>query len=236
MNEKKDVAPKHDSKPSLDERAAKATIRSLPFTVAMLIIAVVALAVASFQLRVMVTSLAYDADRIALFSKLISSVLVPIEDELHQLQLNAGVYNGMGAFVRRIDATHGDEVLVQFYFRNISDFKMDSIGARVALPNGLEFVSGSTMLFNRTNPTGMNIDDGITVDGLTLGGYNPFDGQGRGSGSVSFRVRVSEDESLFVPGVNTFNIVVSIGGYVDGALATRTRVAYTAIDVFYTYA
>ena len=150
---------------------------------------------------------------------------------IQPIQVAAGVHNGVDAFTERINVQPGDEVLVQMSFRNISGFKMDTVAGRIVLPDALEFVSGSTRVFNRTNPNGVYADDGIAETWVGLGGYSEYDGHGRGSGSVSFRVRVSEDLGLFVVGVNTLNIVCQIGGYIDGILLSDTYIAYVAVDV-----
>jgi len=151
--------------------------------------------------------------------------------ESKPLQVGIGIQHDSGTFVKRLDATHGDELLVQLSFRNVSGSRMDRIAAYVALPNGLEYIPGSTIVYNRTNPDGLQNDDGIADGWIDLGGYGSFDGQGRGSGSVSFRVRVSDNDAPFVPGVNTLNLLAHIGGYIDGVIATDTHTAYAAADV-----
>jgi hypothetical protein len=146
------------------------------------------------------------------------------------IQITAGVNNKEGSFVRRVDAKPGEEVLVQISYRNMSESHMEII-ARVALPKHLELKPGSTVVYNRTNPSGNPIDDGIVNEGISLGGYNAYDGEGRGEGSVSFIVRVTKNLDLFVSGVNTLNIVCQIAGFIDGVVSTDTYVAYTAVDV-----
>jgi len=162
--------------------------------------------------------------------KEISQVVV----ESQPIQLTIGIHNGEDAFLSRVNATYSDERAVQFSFRNISGNRMSTIGARVMLPLGLEIVPESTVLYNRTNPNGLTQDDskGVITDvALSLGGYSSFDEQGRGSGSVSFRVKVSDDESRFALGGTTRDIVVYIGGYIDGSLVTDTYSAVASIDV-----
>jgi len=151
------------------------------------------------------------------------------------IQLNIGVSNEEGMFVQRVNATHGDEILVQFTFKNNSGFRMSTIGGRISLPDALEFVPDSTRLFNRTNPNGAPMGDGIAEMVVNFGGYNPFDEDGRGSGSVSFRVRVSDDENLFPSGENAFRISAQVSGYRDGRVVTDTFIAYAVVDVNSSY-
>ena len=146
------------------------------------------------------------------------------------IQMAAGVHNGVDAFIKRTDANPGDEVLVQISFKNISGYKMDTVAGYVVLPEALEFVSGSTKIYNRTNPNGAYIEDGIAEEWIDLGGYRNYGGYS-GAGSISFKVRVSDDPALFVPGVNTFNMTCQIGGYINGVLSSDTHIAYTAVDV-----
>ena len=153
--------------------------------------------------------------------------------ESQPIQMGVGIQNDSGVFVKRLDATHGDELLVQISFRNVSSSRMESIAAYVALPNGLEYVPGSTIVYNRTNPDGLQNDDGIADGWIDLGGYSSFDGRGRGSGSISFRVRVSDNDALFVPGANTLNMLAHVGGYIDSVIATDTHTAYAAVDVVF---
>ena len=145
------------------------------------------------------------------------------------IALTAGVHNGSNAFVKRVDAKVGEEVLVQMSFKNNSGERFDPIAARVVLPTQLTFVSGSTTLYNRTNPNGLKSKDGIATEFVGLGGYGAVDNDGRGQGSVSYKVKVNG--TGLVCGVNTLNIVNEVAGYQNGKLATDTFVAYAAVDV-----
>jgi LPXTG-motif cell wall-anchored protein len=156
----------------------------------------------------------------------------PVGAQTHAISLNAGVQiagAGSGQFERRITANVNQEVLVQFTFGNQSGQRFDAIAGRVSLPSQLTFVNGSTRLFNRTNPNGLTLNDGITSNWADLGGYGAIDNDGRGTGSVSFRVRANG--SGLVCGVNTLNIATSVAGYQNGKIATDAFVAYTAVDV-----
>ncbi|MCL2371541.1 LPXTG cell wall anchor domain-containing protein [Candidatus Saccharibacteria bacterium] len=156
----------------------------------------------------------------------------PVAAQTQPISLNAGVQiagAGSGQFERRVNANVNQEVLVQFSFANQSGERFSTIAGRVSLPSQLTFVNGSTRLFNRTNPNGMPMNDGITSNWANLGGYGPIDNDGRGTGSVSFRVRANG--TGLVCGVNTLNIATSVAGYRDGKVATDAFVAYTAVDV-----
>ena len=156
-------------------------------------------------------------------------ISAPVFAETQAIAMSAGVHNGTNAFVKRVDAKVGEEVLVQMSFRNNSSQRFSTIAGRVVLPSQLSFVSGSTTVYNRTNPTGLKNADGIATEAIDLGGYGPVDNEGRGEGSVSYKVRVNG--TGLVCGVNTLNIVNQIAGYQDGKIATDTFIAYATVDV-----
>ncbi|MDR0980104.1 MAG: hypothetical protein LBM12_03080 [Candidatus Nomurabacteria bacterium] len=158
----------------------------------------------------------------------------PVFAEAQSITLTAGAHNGKDAFVKRVDAKVGDEVLMQMSFKNNSGEKFNPIAARVVLPTQLSFVSGSTTVYNRTNPNGLANADGIATEFIDLGGYSPVDNEGRGQGSVSYKVKVNG--TGLVCGVNTLNVVNEVAGYQNGKIATDTFVAYSAVDVVKTCA
>jgi hypothetical protein len=197
------------------------------------IIAVFALGIAIWSLHVARQSLDVSRNMLLIELQNLNNNTSDILAEMQSIQVSVGIHNGEDAFLSHVDAARGEERVVQISFKNISGCRMDMIAAHVILPPGLEYVSGSTMVYNRTNPKGLPNVDGIANEWTDLGGYSYFDEQGRGSGSVSFKVRVSDDESLFVPGVNSLNLVAEIGGYIDGDLAADTYTAYATVDVLY---
>ena len=205
---------KREEKSTLTAQSEKATIFASKFSIPMLVIAVLALGVAVWTL---VVTIGIQRD----------------VGNLQPLQVNIGVQDGEGEFLRRRNATQDEIVLVQVTFANTSSTRMSTIAGRISLPNGLEFVSGTATLYNRTNPDGMPLGDSIFNSWVNLGGYGVLDDEGRGTGSVSFQVRVSSNNTLFVQGVNTFNISASVGGYIDGVLATNPQTAYAAVDVIF---
>lgn len=147
------------------------------------------------------------------------------------IQTNIGVHDGMGMYVRRIDAQPGQEMLVQLSFRNQSGVPLDIIG-RVSLPVGLSVVSGSTRVYNQQHSDGKaaSTDNLFTPQGLNLGNY-AFDSDSGEGGSVTFRVIVTNDKKLIAPGVNTFSVTGQLTGYDNGIVATNTYYAHAAVDI-----
>jgi len=148
------------------------------------------------------------------------------------IQMSVGIYNGVDAFVGRVEGTYGQVFTVQMSFRNISAETLAMIGC-VSLPDSLEVVSGSTTVYNQRNPNGIiaSTDKFFSSRGLNLGDYGFYDGIAQDSGSVSFKVRVSENAELFPPGINTLNVACQIAGYSNGVIVTDAIIAYAAIDV-----
>jgi hypothetical protein len=137
------------------------------------------------------------------------------------LQLGIGVHNQIDAFENVVYAELGDELLVQFSFNNVSGIRFDSINAQVSLHEYLEFVSGSTRLFTHANPSGIYIADGIASHSISLGAFGSLDEDGRGSGSVSFRVRVSEDIDFYGKGAGFLSVLCSVIGYINNEPVTN---------------
>jgi hypothetical protein len=147
------------------------------------------------------------------------------------LEITAGVFDNTGAFVESTDANPGEEMLIQMSFSNISGDKFEKIAAHIELPPQLEYVEGSTFVYNRTNPTGLHNDDGIASEWIDLGGYRTFSKGRYGAGIVSFRVRVVDNPSLYVAGKNTLKVACEIAAYNRGVIATDPHIAYCAVDV-----
>lgn len=121
------------------------------------------------------------------------------------------------------------EVILCITFSNTSGERFDSIALHVVLPPQLTLISKSTRLFNRTNPDGMPLLDGITEDFAALGGYDPLDDQDRGQGKVLFCMRVNGDD--LVNGVNTLNVTAQIAGYRDDTIVTDAFKSTTLVHV-----
>ena len=68
---------------------------------------------------------------------------------------------------------------------------------------------------------------------IHLGGYGVFDNDGRGYADVIFNVQVADNDAFFVSGVNTFNLVASVGGYVNGSLVTEPQTVFASVDVVF---
>lgn len=68
----------------------------------------------------------------------------------------------------------GDEIEYQILYENIGDENQNNVMIRDILPNGIEYISGSTRLWNANYPEGTtNTDDAIATTGINIGNYAP---------------------------------------------------------------
>lgn len=74
-----------------------------------------------------------------------------------------------------VEAEIGDEVEIQFEYQNIDrrDNMHENVIVRSVLPEALEYVSGSTILYNATWPDGAStVQDTLVTTGINIGGYS----------------------------------------------------------------
>ena len=83
------------------------------------------------------------------------------------------VTNGEKTFSETVDAKVGDVVEYQIYFENKSGQHMNDVVVRDLLPNNMEYVDGSTKLYNETHKQGaVNNNDTISTTGINIGSYD----------------------------------------------------------------
>lgn len=85
-----------------------------------------------------------------------------------------------------VDTKVGDELEIQFEYRNTSEYEHINVAVKDVLPANLGYIPGSTTIFTAKYPDGVSIDqDDLVKNGISIGTY--------GSGSnayIRFRVRV----------------------------------------------
>ena len=66
----------------------------------------------------------------------------------------------------------GDTVEFQIIYENTDDFTQEDVIVRSVLPENLEYVAGTTMLYNTNHPDGLLLDTDAVVDnGINIGAY-----------------------------------------------------------------
>ena len=95
---------------------------------------------------------------------------------------------GEKEFKDTVDAKIGDTVEYQIYYHNTTADHIDHVIVKDILPYNMDYVDGSTKLYNTTNPEGIiNTNDTIASDGINIGGYDAD-----GDAYVRFRAVVTD--------------------------------------------
>lgn len=93
--------------------------------------------------------------------------------------------DGTKEWTESVTAKVGDIVNYQIHYRNLGTESSVNVMVKDVLPNNMEYVKGSTVLYNATNPNGIARDDTITTTGVNIGGYAV-----NGDGYVRFSAKV----------------------------------------------
>lgn len=104
-----------------------------------------------------------------------------------------------------VDVKAGDTVEYQLSYKNTGNTRVNNVVFQDKLPAGLQYVGGSTMLKNGTNPNGLKISDNLTTaNGVNVGDYNPA-----ATAYVKFSAKVN-DTSALKCGTNTLTNTVRV--------------------------
>ena len=76
-----------------------------------------------------------------------------------------------GTWTESINANIGDTVYYRIHYKNTSGNTVDSVAIKDVLPTNMEYVKGSAVLYNATNPNGIARDDTVNTKGVYVGGY-----------------------------------------------------------------
>ena len=107
--------------------------------------------------------------------------------------------NGEKSWVETVNAKSGDTVQFQIHAKNTGSAGIQNLVIRDILPKGLNYIAGSTKLYNTSNPKGLKVSDNIIQNsGISIGSYQP-----NGDAYVRFDATVSAENSLPVCGDNT---------------------------------
>ncbi len=85
-----------------------------------------------------------------------------------------------------VDAKIGDEVEYRIDYKNLAGETVKDVVIRDALPTNMQYVAGSTKLYNSNHPSGITLSsDNITTSGVNIGDYEP-----EGNAAVVFTAKV----------------------------------------------
>lgn len=97
---------------------------------------------------------------------------------------------GTGSWEPVIAAWPGDAIQIYLTYQNTGTVRQDDVVARIALPDGLTYVPGTTKMINSIAPEGAAQPDGITRQGVNIGSYGP-----RGNCGIAFMTTLAPDSA-----------------------------------------
>ena len=103
----------------------------------------------------------------------------------HKLETTVRI-KGTKDWSESVNAKVGEEVEYQIEYKNLSDTEVRDVMVRDILPDNMEYVAGSTKLYNTNYKDGAKVvEDTVVTSGINIGGYNP-----RGNAFVRFTAKV----------------------------------------------
>ena len=106
--------------------------------------------------------------------------------------------NGEKTWTETVSAKGGDTVQFQIHAKNTGSAGIQNLVIRDILPKGLNYVAGTTKLYNTSNPNGLKVSDNIIQNsGINIGTY-----QANGDAYVRFDATVAAEKDLPVCGDN----------------------------------
>lgn len=97
---------------------------------------------------------------------------------------------GSDSWTDNLTANIGDEVEFQIAYRNLETTKVSDVMVKDVLPANLEYVEGSTVVYNATYPSGATLDDGASLftTGINIGSY-----ASNANAYIRFKAKVVDD-------------------------------------------
>ena len=91
------------------------------------------------------------------------------------------------AFTESVNAKVGDTVEYQIEYQNLSPNTVNNVMIRDILPDNMEYVAGSTYLYNSNHQNGLKLDQNtVTTTGINIGSY-----VSNGNAFVRFKAKVT---------------------------------------------
>jgi lipoprotein len=90
-----------------------------------------------------------------------------------QIQIDHSVrLSGSEKWEKAVEAKEGDLVEFRVHYENNTGEKVQNVMLRVSLPDSIEYVGGTTLLYNGIMMDGaVSEEDGLTADGVNIGDY-----------------------------------------------------------------
>ena len=110
---------------------------------------------------------------------------VYLDDSYEVEKTVRNVTNEEKSFNDTTNAKVGDTVEYQIHYKNTSTENVENVMVKDLLPENMEYIAGSTKLYNTTNRDGIVAEDTITTTGINIGGYSA-----NGDAYIRFRAKV----------------------------------------------
>ena len=76
-------------------------------------------------------------------------------------------------FQKQIESEVGKEIEIQMHFKNLQETVVENVWLKAEIDNAeLEYIPGSTLLYNTNAKEGKTIEDSILGEGINIGSYN----------------------------------------------------------------
>ena len=140
------------------------------------------------------------------------------------------VTNKEKTFSDTTEAKVGDIVEYQIYFKNTNDETLENVVVRDLLPNNMEYIEGTTKLYNSNHTSGATFqDETITTTGVNIGSY-----AADSNAYIRFRAKVVDNSMVCGTNklVNWGQIGVGTNTIQDNAfvMVTKTEGCTNSVD------
>lgn len=114
------------------------------------------------------------------------TIQVKVHNSITTKLSNTVRIKGTKTWSESVDVKVGDEVEYEIEYENLGSAEAKNVMIRDILPDNVEYVAGSTYLYNSSNPNGVRLnDDTLTTDGINIGNYGP-----KGNAFIRFTAKV----------------------------------------------
>ena len=108
---------------------------------------------------------------------------------------NSASREGENDYKLKIDAVPGEILDFKIHFKNTGTTVLKEVAVYDLLCEELEFVPGTTIIYNDTNPGGVLESDALFKNGFNIGDY-----KGGIDAIITYKVKLLDDENLFPKG------------------------------------
>lgn len=105
---------------------------------------------------------------------------------------NSASREGENDYKLKIDAVPGEILDFKIHFKNTGTTVLKEVAVYDLLGEELEFVPGTTIIYNDTNPGGVLESDALFKNGFNIGDY-----KGGIDAIITYKVKLLDDENLF---------------------------------------